>query len=106
MKWQLLADERRVKALASILCLLVLIALNLRRSQRKKQSTNPKPKQIKEEEENQDKKKNDGDGVFEVFVSPSDRFKFNAAHNLLVSSVGVADGKSGLNMISAFSVTR
>jgi hypothetical protein len=34
------------------------------------------------------------------------QFKFNAAHNLLVSSFGVADEKSGLNRISTFSVTR
>lgn len=32
-------------------------------------------------------------------------FKFNAAHNLLVNSFGVADKKSGLNRIAAFSVT-
>jgi hypothetical protein len=31
---------------------------------------------------------------------------FNATHNLLVSSFGVADEKSGLNTISGFSVTR
>ena len=37
-------------------------------------------------------------------VDPS--LMFNAAHNLLVSSFGVADEKSGLNTISAFSVTR
>jgi hypothetical protein len=37
-------------------------------------------------------------------VDPSLMFK--AAHNLLVSSFGVADEKSGLNTISAFSVTR
>lgn len=33
------------------------------------------------------------------------KFKFNSAHNLLVSSVGVADQKSGLNTIATFSVT-
>lgn len=33
-------------------------------------------------------------------------FRFNAAHNLLVSSFGVADAKSGLNAIAAFSVMR
>lgn len=32
-------------------------------------------------------------------------FKFNAAHNLQVRSFGVADEKSGLNRIAAFSVT-
>jgi hypothetical protein len=32
--------------------------------------------------------------------------EFNAAHNLLVRSVGVADGKSGLNSIASFSVVR
>ena len=37
-------------------------------------------------------------------VDPS--LMFNAAHNLLVSSFGVADEKSGLNTISGFSVTR
>jgi hypothetical protein len=37
-------------------------------------------------------------------VDPSQMF--NAAHNLLVSSFGVADEKSGMNTISAFSVTR
>ena len=37
-------------------------------------------------------------------VDPS--LMFNATHNLLVSSFGVADEKSGLNTISGFSVTR
>ncbi len=31
--------------------------------------------------------------------------KFNAAHNLLISSLGVADENSGLNRIADFSVT-
>lgn len=33
-------------------------------------------------------------------------FKFNSTHNLLIGSFGVADEKSGLNRIAAFSVTR
>jgi len=32
--------------------------------------------------------------------------KFDSAHNFLLSSAGVPDAKSGLNLIAKFSVTR
>jgi len=38
--------------------------------------------------------------------STDPQFKFSSTHNLLISSVGVADEKSGLNKVAAFSVTR
>ena len=38
--------------------------------------------------------------------NPDPSLKFNPEHNLLLSSVGVADPRSGLNLIAKFSVTR
>ena len=38
--------------------------------------------------------------------NPDPALKFDTAHNLLLSSVGVPDPETGLNMIAAFSVVR